>query len=164
MESVLKYPLDKYPWILSFHDIRSPSHDLMRNRRYLYYILYVPCHNSLLYLYTFRSTEQHTLEVSIFIIILYLDQDKLILRILGKHIYLSNLSSWLLSLSRSFWITIFSPGNVVSKPSSTLKFALFRSRRFIAQSKRIIWLLLLLFIFNILINTKANKMPWNSKE
>lgn len=74
----------------------------------------------------FGSIEQHTLEIRI---LLY--QNKPIFGISGKHVLR------LLSLPGSFWIVIFSLNNV-SKPSSTLKFALLRKSPFIAQPKQII--------------------------
>ena len=55
----------------------------------------------------------------------------------STRLYLSYSSSWLLSLSSRFLIVIFSFSRVVSSPSSTLKFALSLSSRFIAQSNLI---------------------------
>lgn len=55
---------------------------------------------------------------------------------MSTRLYLSYSSAWLLSLSSSFCMVMRSPSSVVSSPSSTPKFTLLRSRRFMAQSKR----------------------------
>ena len=87
------------------------------------------------------GAEQHTLEVGVFpLLFLYLYQYQL-LWVLGKHVdavCCHTRPPDCFRSQRSRRIMIFSPNNVVSRPSSTLKLALFLSRRFIAQSKWII--------------------------
>lgn len=87
-----------------------------------------------------RHAIEHTFQIIKLAGILDLDKDDISLCVLSlesTRLNLSSASCWFPSLSNISSILICSPKNTVRKPSSTPKFAFCRSRRLMAQSKRI---------------------------